>query len=699
VLDYHPIRRLTEIISAMNQPNVNPLLDLSGLPRFSAIRPEDVEPAVVQTLAANRVAIEQLLHDVREPTWDNFIQPIEDMNERLSRIWSPVSHLNAVMNNEELRKAYNACLPKLSAYSTELKQDERLYRAYKAVAARPDFAALSAAQQKIIDNVLRDFRLSGAELSDVDKTHFKAVVEELSVLHSKFDENLLDATNAWELLITDEAELAGLPDTARAAARAAAERDGKAGWKLTLHMPSYLPVMMYADNRALRRQLYEASATRASELGPHAGQWDNGPTMTRILQLRADEARLLGFPHYAALSIETKMAESTEEVLAFLNDLVARSRPAAQKELTELRTFAAERFGASELEAWDIPYYSEKLRQDRYAFSEEDLRPYFPEPQVLTGLFEVVRRLYGLEVREVQGVELWHPDARFYEIRDSAGTLRGRFYLDLYARPHKRGGAWMDDCMSRKRDAHGVQVPVAYLICNFSAPVGSDPALFTHDEVTTLFHEFGHGLHHMLTLVDYAGVAGINGVKWDAVELPSQFMENWCWEKQALDVLARHYQTGATLPEALYQKMIAARNFQSALQMVRQLEFSLFDMRLHSDYKPSGEQTILQLLETVRRDVAVVIPPAFNRFPNSFGHIFGGGYAAGYYSYKWAEVLSADAFSKFEENGVFDRHTGEEFLHAILEQGGAAEPMELFVRFRGRKPTIDALLRHSGLAA
>ncbi len=393
------------------------------------------------------------------------------------------------------------------------------------------------------------------------------------------------------------------------------------------------------------------------------------------------------------------MAESTDEVFGFLRDLAARSRPAAQKELAELRTFADERFGMTNIEAWDIPYYSEKLRQERYDFSEEDLRPYFPEPQVVAGMFDVVHRLYGLDIHEVQDVELWHPDAHFYEIRDAGGQVRGRFYMDLYARPHKRGGAWMDDCMSRKRDAMGVQVPVAYLTCNFNAPVGDKPALFTHDEVTTLFHEFGHGLHHMLTLVDYTSVAGINGVKWDAVELPSQFMENWCWERQALDVLARHHETGAPLPEALYKKMIAARNFQSAMQMVRQIEFSLFDMRLHSDYDPNGTKTIQQLLDEVRQEVSVVFPPAFNRFPNSFGHIFAGGYAAGYYSYKWAEVLSADAFSKFEENGVFDRKTGEEFLHHILEQGGTYEPMELFVRFRGRKPTIDALLRHSGLAA
>ena len=699
MLDYGPNPTRCKNLSVMNDLTLNPLLDLSGLPHFSAIRAEHVEPAVDATLAANRAAIERLLTDAHEPTWDSFVQPIEDMNERFGRLWSPVSHLNAVMNNEALRAAYNNCLPKLSDYGTELKQDERLYRAYKAVAARPDFASLTPAQKKIIDNILRDFRLSGAELNEADKKRFKDIEQELSTRQSKFEENVLDATNAWELFITDEQELAGLPESARAAARQAAERDSKSGWKLTLHMPSFLPVMMYADNRELRRQIYEASATRASELGPHAGRWDNSAGMQQILALRAEKAKLLGFPNFAALSIATKMAESTDEVFAFLRDLAARSRPAAQKELAELRAFAAERFGMTGIEAWDIPYYTEKLSQERYDFSEEDLRPYFPEPQVVGGMFDVVRRLYGLDTHDVQGAELWHPDVHFYEIRDASGQVRGRFYMDLYARPHKRGGAWMDDCMSRKRDAQGVQVPVAYLTCNFSAPVGDKPALFTHDEVITLFHEFGHGLHHMLTLVDYTSVAGINGVKWDAVELPSQFMENWCWERQALDVLARHYDTGALLPEALYKKMIAARNFQSAMQMVRQIEFSLFDMRLHGDYDPNGTKTIQQLLDEVRLEVSVLFPPAFNRFPNSFGHIFAGGYAAGYYSYKWAEVLSADAFSKFEENGVFDRHTGEAFLHNILEQGGTYEPMELFVRFRGRKPKIDALLRHSGLAA
>lgn len=683
----------------MNDLSANPLLQTEGLPRFAAIRAEHVEPAVDATLAANRAAIERLLTEAHEPTWGSFVQPIEDLNERLNRLWSPVSHLNAVMNNEALRAAYNACLPKLSDYSTELKQDERLYRAYKAVAARADFAKLNDAQRKIVDNVLRDFRLSGAELNEADKKRFKDIEQELSTLQSKFEENVLDATNAWELLIEDQTQLAGLPAGALAAARQAAEQDGKPGWKLTLHMPSYLPVMMYAENRELRRQMYEASVTRASELGPHAGRWDNSASMQRILVLRAEKARLLGFANFAALSIATKMADSTDEVLRFLRDLATRSRPAAQKEFAELKTFAAQQFGMATLEAWDIPFYSEKLSQARYDFSEEDLRPYFPEAQVVNGMFDVVRRLYGLEIRPIADVELWHPDAKFYEIRDAHGEVRGRFYMDLYARPHKRGGAWMDECRSRKRDARGVQVPVAYLTCNFNSPVDGKPALFTHDEVTTLFHEFGHGLHHMLTLVDYAGVAGINGVKWDAVELPSQFMENWCWERQALDVLARHFETGAPLPEDLYKKMIEARNFQSAMQMVRQIEFSLFDMRMHGDYDPKGVKTIQQLLDEVRQEVSVIFPPAFNRFANSFGHIFAGGYAAGYYSYKWAEVLSADAFSKFEENGVFDRATGEQFLHNILEQGGAFEPMELFVRFRGRKPKIDALLRHSGLAA
>ncbi len=679
--------------------NDNPLLDFNGLPHFSAIRPEHVEPALDTLLARNRAELEGLLAAIHEPRWDNFVQPIEDMGERLSRLWSPVSHLNAVMNSESLRVVYNQCLPKLSDYYTELGQDPRLYRGYKDVASGAEFATYTPAQKKIIDNAVRDFRLAGAELNAQDKQRYREIQQELSSLTSKFDENVLDATNSWELLITNAHQLAGLPESAVSAAHQAALEQDKPGWKFSLHGPSYVPFLTYADDRGLRRRMYEAYATRASDQGPNARTWDNAAIIERMLRLRRDKARLLGYANYAELSLVTKMAANTEEVLGFLRDLAARSYPAAQAELKELREFAACRYGVQDLESWDIAYYSEKLRAERYDFSEEDLRPYFPADQVIQGMFEVVHRLYGLTITPIAGVETWHPEVRFYEIRDASKEVRGRFYMDLHPRPGKRGGAWMDDCIGRKRTGNTVQVPVAYLICNSTPPVGDTPALLTHDEVTTLFHEFGHGLHHMLTRVDYLGVAGINGVAWDAVELPSQFMENWCWERQALDRLARHYQTGAALPDDLYNKMIAAKNFQSAMQMMRQIEFSLFDMRLYGDFDPDGAKSVLELLDEVRREVAVIMPPAFNRFQNSFSHIFAGGYAAGYYSYKWAEVLSADAFSKFEENGVFDRRTGEEFLHSILEQGGTCEPMELFIRFRGRKPTIDALLRHSGLAA
>ncbi len=677
----------------------NPLLELNRLPRFSAIRAEHVEPALDQILAENRAALERLFAGHVSSTWEGIVQPIEEMSERLNRMWSPVSHLNAVMNSDALRTAYNRCLPKLSAYATELAQDERIYRAYKAVADSAAFADLSQAQKKIVEYGLRDFRLAGAELNAADKQRFKEIQQELSTLTNRFQENVLDATHAFELYLTAERDIAGLPESSRALAKQAAAQAGKSGWRFTLDAPSYIPFMTYADNRALRREMYTAYVTRASDQGPHAGRWDNSEIMLRILKLRRAAARVVGFADYAQCSLATKMVRSVPQVIGFLRDLAARSRPMAQREIVELTEFARGRFGVDNLEGWDMAYYSEKLRQERYAFSEEDLRPYFPEQQVIQGMFEVVNRLYGLHIRQLSGIETWHPDVRFYEIRDSANELRGQFYMDLYAREHKRGGAWMDECIARKRTDAGVQTPVAYLTCNFSAPVGDKPALFTHDEVITLFHEFGHGLHHMLTKVDYPGVAGINGVAWDAVELPSQFMENWCWERSALDALARHYATKANVPQDLYDKMIAAKNFHAGMQMARQLEFALFDMRLHSEFDPEGTRRVQQLLDEVRSEVAAVIPPAFNRFQHSFTHIFAGGYAAGYYSYKWAEVLSADAFGKFEERGVFDRNTGLEFLHAILEQGGTREPMELFVKFRGREPTIDALLRHSGLAA
>jgi len=677
----------------------NPLLSLTGLPPFSRIQPEHVEPAIDQLLAENRARLQQLLGANTEYTWDNLVQPIEEMNERLGRAWSPVSHMNSVVNSEALRAAYNACLPKLSDYYTELGQNEDLYRAYKSIAEGAQYQRLDAAQRKILDNELRDFRLLGVELPPASRARFKTIMQELSRLTSKFSENVLDATQCWSLVVTDEDRLAGLPHSARALARQSAEQQDEAGWRFTLEFPSYFPVLTHAEDRDLRRELYTAYVTRASDEGPNAGQWDNGPLMEQILALRHEEAQLLGFGNYAELSLATKMAADTGQVVQFLEQLAERSLPAARKELDEVRAFAREHHGVAALEAWDVAFYSERLREHRYELAQEELKPYFPAHRVVAGMFAVVERLYGLTIQEREAVDVWHPDVRFYEIRTEGGELRGQFYLDLYARRNKRGGAWMDECMSRRRLGDELQLPVAYLTCNFTPPIGDDPALLTHDEVETLFHEFGHGLHHMLTRIDYPSVAGISGVAWDAVELPSQFMENWCWEREALDLFACHYQTGAPLPQDLYERMQAARNFQSAMQMVRQLEFALFDFRMHRDYDPQLGGRIYELLDEVRQQVAVLRAPSFNRFPHSFSHVFAGGYAAGYYSYKWAEVLSADAFSAFEEAGIFDRTTGRRFLETILEQGGSREPMDLFVEFRGREPTIDALLRHSGLAA
>jgi oligopeptidase A len=680
-------------------PANNPLLDLTGPPRFSAILPEHVGPALDHVLDENRRTLNQLLTVGGAVTWDSFAQPIEDMRERLARMWSPVAHLHAVLDSEALRAAYNAGLPKITDYYTELAQDERVFAGYKTMVASGELSELTPAQKKIIENTLRDFRLAGAELPPGPKARFKALMQEIAALHSKFSENVLDATEAWELPILDEQDLAGLPESARAMARQDAQEKNQKGWRFTLEGPSYIAFMTYADDRDRRRQMYEAFVTRASDQGPMAGKWDNSELIVQLLRRRREAARLLGFENYAEYALQTRMAKKVPEVLDFLNDLTQRAKPAAHKDFNELNRFARDTHGVERLETWDMAYYSEKLQQEKYHLSQEDLRPYFPETKIVPGMFEVVERLYGLKIMEVKGIEVWHPDVRFFEIRDAEGELRGRFYMDLYARAHKRGGAWMDDCIPRKRTTGGVQVPVAFLVCNFMPPVGDRPALFSHEEVITLFHEFGHGLHHLLTRVDYVGVAGINGVAWDAVELPSQFMENWCWEREALDLFAGHFESGEKIPDDLYARMIAAKNFLSGMQFVRQLEFSLFDMRLHSTYDPDAGKTVQQLLDEVRAEVAVVIPPAFNRFQNGFSHVFAGGYAAGYYSYKWAEVLSADAFSKFEENGVFDRATGLQFLQNILEQGGSRESLELFVNFRGREPKIDALLRHSGLAA
>jgi oligopeptidase A len=677
----------------------NPLLTPADLPSYAAIQPEHVEPAIDRVLADNRAEIERLLAATTVYTWDNLLRPLEDLEDRLSKAWSPVNHLHSVRDSEALRAAYNACLPKLSAYYSALGQHEGLYRAYRQIAEGPEYARLDPAQRKVIDNALRDFKLSGIALPPEQQTRYQDLMRELSQLSAKFSENVLDATQAWTKPLSDEARLAGLPDSARALARQTAQQRGLDGWLLTLELPSYLPVLNYADDRSLRRELYDAYCTRASDQGPNAGQWDNQPAMERILALRHELAQLLGFHDYTEYSLATKMADSPARVLDFLNDLARRARPQAQRELEELRAFAREQFGADELAAWDIGYYSEKLRQHRYQLSQEELRPYFPSTRVLPGLFAVAERLFGVTIHPLEEIEVWHPDVRVYEILDAAGQRRGRFYLDLYARPHKRGGAWMDGCLARRRANDAVRPPAAYLVGNFTPPVGDDPALLTHQEVLTLFHEFGHGLHHLLTQVDYLPVAGIHGVEWDAVELPSQFLENWCWSREALDLLTGHYRTGEPLPEDLYQRMLAAKHFQAGIFLARQLEFGLFDFRLHRDYDPARGGRVREILDEARQQVAVIIPPDYNRFANTFTHIFAGGYAAGYYSYKWAEVLSADAFSAFEEQGIFDAATGARFRENILEVGGSRPALASFVAFRGREPQIEPLLRLSGIAA
>ncbi|CAJ1869030.1 oligopeptidase A [Aeromonas jandaei] len=678
----------------------NPLLSMDSLPPFSQIQPDHVQPAVTQAIADCKQKIKDVLAHTEPHTWDSLIAPLEEVNDRLARIWSPVSHLNSVLNSEALRAAHDACLPLLSEFQTYVGQHEGLYQAYLALSESDDFPRLDGAQRKEIQNTLRDFRLSGIGLPAEAQQRYGEIQARLSELASRFSNNVLDATQGWHKLVADEAELAGLPESVLAAARQMAELKGKEGWLFTLDIPSYLPVMMYADNRELRAEMYEAFTTRASDQGPNAGKWDNSAIMTELLTLRSELARLLGFANYAELSLATKMADKTRQVVDFLTDLAAKSLPQGKAELEEIRAFAAEQHGQSELAAWDIAYYAEKLKQHKFSISDEQLRPYFPANKVVKGLFEVVKRVFGMKVRERLGIDTWHPDVRFYDIFDSEDELRGSFYLDLYAREHKRGGAWMDVCLGRRyRQDGSLQKPVAYLTCNFNGPVDGKPALFTHDEVVTLFHEFGHGIHHMLTRIDVAGVAGINGVAWDAVELPSQFLENWCWESEALAFISGHYETGEPLPADLLEKMLTARNFQAAMQMLRQLEFALFDFRLHQEFDPAKPDQIPALLGEVRSQVAVMTPPAFNRFQHSFSHIFAGGYAAGYYSYKWAEVLSADAFSRFEEEGIFNPATGQSFLQNILEKGGSKEPMELFRAFRGREPKVDALLRHSGIAA
>ncbi|MGA9164994.1 MAG: M3 family metallopeptidase [Thiobacillus sp.] len=679
----------------MTTPGMNPLLDFSGLPRFAEFKPEYVTPAVDQLLADCRAAVAHAMDAATPAEWDAFVSPMDDANEKLGRAWGQVSHLHSVMDSPELREVYNANLPKITIYYAELGQNEALFGKFKALAASAGFAALSTAQKKIVENELRDFRLGGAELPTEQKARFMALQEELAQLSAKFEENLLDATNDYALFLDDAAELTGVPDDELQAMRQAAEADGKPGWKITLHMPSYLPVMQYADNRSLRETLYRAYVTRASEFGK--AELDNTPLIAQILRLRREAAELLGFRSYAEVSLASKMADTPAEVLKFLADLGARARPYAEKDFAELKAFAASELGIADLQAWDNAYASEKLRIARYSFSDQEVKQYFPEHRVLAGLFKLVETLYGLHIRE-DSAPVWHPDVKFYTLTDHTGQKVGQFYLDLYARASKRGGAWMDDVITRRRKGGATQTPVAYLNCNFAAPVGGKPALFTHDEVITLFHETGHGLHHLLTQIEELGVSGINGVEWDAVELPSQFMENFCWEWDVLKHMTSHVDTGASLPKDLFDKMLAAKNFQAGLGTLRQIEFSSFDMRLHDDFDPNGGRSALDLLNEVRRETAVMLPPDYNRFPNNFSHIFAGGYGAGYYSYKWAEVLSADAYAMFEENGVLSAEVGHRFWSEILAQGGARPALESFKAFRGREPTIDALLRHNGMA-
>jgi oligopeptidase A len=677
----------------------NPLIGLEGLPPFSKIKPAHVVPALKAAIAECRTKIDEVLAS-KSYTWNDLVLPLEEADDKLSRLFSPVSHMNSVVNNDELREAYEQCLPLLSEYSTFVGQHQGLYDAYNALHNSDEFKTLTTAQQKTITNALRDFELSGIALKPEQQKRYGEISARLSELASKFGNNVMDATLAWQKHITDESELAGLPESALALGADTAKSKELEGWVFTLDFPSYLPIMTYADNRELREEFYTAFVTRASDQGPNAGEFDNSAIMSEELALRHELAELLGFNSYADMSLATKMAETPEQVFSFLEDLAAKSKPQAEQELAELTAYAKDKHGVTELAAWDYAYYGEKLKQEKYAISDEVLRPYFPANKVLSGLFTTVNRLFGISVKEVTEFDTYHPDVRFFEIYDNSNTLRGRFYLDLYARDRKRGGAWMDDCMGRKVRANGeLQTPVAYLVCNFNKAVGDKPALFTHNEVTTLFHEFGHGIHHMLTQVDAAPVAGINGVAWDAVELPSQFLENWCYEEEALSFISGHYETDEPLPKELLDKLLAAKNFQSGMQMLRQLEFSLFDFTIHHTYKAGEPCHIQATLDEVRSKTAVVKAPAFNRFQHGFSHIFAGGYSAGYYSYKWAEVLSADAFSKFEEEGIFNPATGEAFLKNILEKGGSEEPMELFKKFRGREPQVDALLRQSGIAA
>jgi oligopeptidase A len=683
---------------------INPLLDFSDLPRFDAIRPEHVTPAIDFLLTQASAVVKKLEQNDLVLTWDNFITPLEDATEQLGRAWGIVGHLNGVMDSEELRATYNENQAKITQFWTELGQNLILFQHYKNLEVSPEFKNYSTTRQRIIQNAIRDFKLSGAELDEAKKVRYAEIQEQLAALSTKFSENVLDATNDFSYVTENVSDLSGLPQDVLDAAKHAAEQAGKMGYLFTLHFPSYFPILQYANERTLRELIYRANATKASELHSKT-QWDNSPVIQEILQLRREEALLLGYDNYAEVSLVSKMAESPKQVNQFLLDLASKAKDYANIDLNELRSFASEKLNLHDLQAWDITYVSEKLREERYAFSEQEVKNYFPEHKVVSGLFEIIQTLFEIQIKpEITGT--WHPDVKFYRIERN-GDLIGQFYLDLYARAGKRGGAWMDDARGRRRTITGIQTPVAYLVCNFNAPITVDgiqkPATFSHDEVITLFHEMGHGLHHLLTQVEDLSVSGISGVEWDAVELPSQFMENFCWEWDVLQKLSAHVDNGTALPRTLFEKMIAAKNFQSGMQTLRQVEFALFDMRIHDDFHAQSHLQVQHILDTVRQEISVLTPPDFNRFQHSFSHIFAGGYAAGYFSYKWAEVLSADAYAAFEEAKITEgsavsRIIGIKFQKEILEMGGSRSALNSFRAFRGRDPSIDALLRHSGMS-
>lgn len=693
---FKPIKR-TFIMS--QNVNSNPLLNITDLPKFDMFHVEHIVPAVDQLLDENRAQVACLVNLDEIPTWENFIEPLEKIDNRFERVWGPIGHLDSVKNSDEWHAAYTACLEKVTAYHTEMGQDKGLFEKFTLIANSEEFKDYSLAQKKVIENALRNFRLSGIDLPAEKQAQYQTISQQLSQLSSQFGNNVLKSTQAWSKNIVDERELAGLPENAMGLLKQLAEQKGLEGWLVTLDFPSYIAVMMHADSRELRSEVYRAFGTRASDQA-HNTEYDNSENIEKIRKLRHELANLLGFEQYADYSLATKMAQSTDQVLGFLRDLAVKSKPQAEQELATLKAFAKDEYGIEDFQPWDVSYVSEKLKAASLSLSQEVLRPYFPVKAVLNGLFTITETLFDIRVREKEGVSVWHKDVRFFELVDAGDEVVGQFYLDLYARENKRGGAWMDSAVSRwKHSAGALQKPVAYLVCNFTPPVADKPACLTHDEVTTLFHEFGHGIHHLMTEMEHLDISGISGVPWDAVELPSQFMENFCWEREGLDLISSHIQTGETLPDELFESLKTSRGFQSAMMMVRQIEFALMDFELHSFYRPDEVEDILELAKRIREEVSVIQPPEYTRMLHSFSHIFAGGYAAGYFSYKWAEVLSADAFSLFEETGILNPETGAKFKNTILAAGGSIDPMVLFKAFRGREPKIEALLRHSGIAA